>query len=359
MDHPVKDIRAVIKTLCQGTPEEQKEAVNRYFLPSASFVHPFCRIPSFDKVRVPILNNELNSRMLILAVYKWYKILSPKIDIEIESTVFDQRAGLLYITIAQTFSIWFFGPLHNAPVRLVTVLRLVPTAAPSSSSSSSSANNNPPRQLQPKQNGTTHEQHDDHEHDEADDGPDPSYAQVASGEAHADGHTPPNPALEAAIEANNHNHHNTFSASSSSSDTTTKRHTTTASTTNESGGAAGGNNNKRQYKIASQEDYYQVNEFLKFLLSSPGAALWKFVQVIVTAWCVVAVAVFEPVMRTFGPKRAGGFGPSGKAIANGNANANGNAMAKGDGNASNGAANGGVKADEKHSDVVANGVDSS
>ena len=82
----VKDIRAVIKTLCQGTPEEQKEAVNRYFLPSASFVHPFCRIPSFDKVRVPILNNELNSRMLILAVYKWSVCHLPPIPPPLVST---------------------------------------------------------------------------------------------------------------------------------------------------------------------------------------------------------------------------------------------------------------------------------
>lgn len=37
--------------------------------------------------------------------------------------MFDQRSGLLYVTIRQTFALWFI-PFYKAPVRLVTVLQL-------------------------------------------------------------------------------------------------------------------------------------------------------------------------------------------------------------------------------------------
>lgn len=83
----VKDIRHVLRALTQGSPSEQHDAVTRYFTPSASFIHPFCRVPSFSDIPVPFSGGlSLNSRTLILAIYKWYKILSPRIDVEIEST---------------------------------------------------------------------------------------------------------------------------------------------------------------------------------------------------------------------------------------------------------------------------------
>ena len=37
--------------------------------------------------------------------------------------MFDQRSGLLYVSLRQTFALWFI-PLYKAPVRLVTVLQL-------------------------------------------------------------------------------------------------------------------------------------------------------------------------------------------------------------------------------------------
>ena len=37
--------------------------------------------------------------------------------------MFDQRTGLLYVSIRQTFALWFI-PFYIAPVRLVTVLQL-------------------------------------------------------------------------------------------------------------------------------------------------------------------------------------------------------------------------------------------
>lgn len=44
------------------------------------------------------------------------------------ATVFDQRTGLLYVSIRQTFALWFV-PFYRAPVRLVTVLHLTQRAS--------------------------------------------------------------------------------------------------------------------------------------------------------------------------------------------------------------------------------------
>ncbi len=80
-----RDINRVIRALCQGTPEEQLAAVHQNFLPNASFVHPFCRVPSLSDVHVPGVGT-VNSRTLILGIFKWYKMLSPEIRIKIESS---------------------------------------------------------------------------------------------------------------------------------------------------------------------------------------------------------------------------------------------------------------------------------
>lgn len=68
----VKEVRNVIRSLTQGTPDEQQDAVYRYFLPGASFMHPFCRVPSFVGLKVPG-TGELDSRALIVAILKWCK----------------------------------------------------------------------------------------------------------------------------------------------------------------------------------------------------------------------------------------------------------------------------------------------
>lgn len=74
MDNPVEEITGVVKQLTQGSPDQQTEAINAYFTPNASFTHPFCRTGSFE-----------GSRNLIHAIFKWYKILSPKIELDVNS----------------------------------------------------------------------------------------------------------------------------------------------------------------------------------------------------------------------------------------------------------------------------------
>jgi hypothetical protein len=136
MDNPTEEITQVVHTLCQGTPDQQTEAINTYFTPNASFTHPFCRTGSFD-----------GSRNLIHAIYKWYKLLSPKIELNVNSigkihpstlpsinphnskltslptTAYDSHNLILYLNITQILSFWMI-PFHHANVTLTTELHL-------------------------------------------------------------------------------------------------------------------------------------------------------------------------------------------------------------------------------------------
>jgi len=117
MDHPIADIPTVIDSLTQAPPARQRQTIETYFTPTASFTHPFCRTGSWS------LSATLNSRLLIAYIYRWYKILSPRIAYRIDSVAYDAAALTLYVRVAQTFRVWFV-PLYAARVELVTVLRL-------------------------------------------------------------------------------------------------------------------------------------------------------------------------------------------------------------------------------------------
>ncbi|KAH6606981.1 hypothetical protein Trco_006134 [Trichoderma cornu-damae] len=126
MENPVQEIASVIHSLTKGSPQQQQDAINAYFLSNASFVHPFCRVPSISKGSIP-LARDVDSRWLILGIYRWYRTLSPRIKLTIDSSephaVFDQRNRTLYVSIRQTFSIWFI-PFHSSSVKLLSVLQL-------------------------------------------------------------------------------------------------------------------------------------------------------------------------------------------------------------------------------------------
>ncbi|KAI7478256.1 hypothetical protein KC357_g4364 [Hortaea werneckii] len=119
MDDPIQEITPVVHLLTQGSPQEQEDTINKYFTPDASFTHPFCRTWSFN-----------GSRKLIHSIFKWYKIMSPKIDLQVNSVAYDEANLILYLTITQTFAIWFI-PFHRSPVTLTTVLHLVRSPSPS------------------------------------------------------------------------------------------------------------------------------------------------------------------------------------------------------------------------------------
>ncbi|KAF2458985.1 hypothetical protein BDY21DRAFT_198397 [Lineolata rhizophorae] len=112
MEDPEHEISGVIHALTQSPPLEQQRTIEKYFMPDATFQHPFCRTGSWQ-----------GSRFLIRAIYRWYKIMSPRIDLEIHSVAYDKPNLILYVQLSQVFRIWVV-PFYRAPVRLVTVLRL-------------------------------------------------------------------------------------------------------------------------------------------------------------------------------------------------------------------------------------------
>ncbi|KAF2007894.1 hypothetical protein P154DRAFT_11340 [Amniculicola lignicola CBS 123094] len=112
MENPAQEISGVIHLLTQTTPSEQRETIDTYFTHNASFTHPFCRTGSWD-----------NSRLLIHAIYRWYKIMSPKIDLTVHSVAYDEQNLTLYVNLSQVFRIWVI-PFYYAPVNLVTMLKL-------------------------------------------------------------------------------------------------------------------------------------------------------------------------------------------------------------------------------------------
>lgn len=80
----MKEIGSVIKTLAGGDPDEQQATLQEYFLPNASFTHPFCHVPSFSKGELPLAGG-IDSLWVILGIYRWYRTLSPHIDIKVDS----------------------------------------------------------------------------------------------------------------------------------------------------------------------------------------------------------------------------------------------------------------------------------
>ncbi|KAI5868530.1 hypothetical protein GGS23DRAFT_34999 [Durotheca rogersii] len=125
MDYPEVQITHVIRSLAQHSLEEQSDTLNDYFLPDAYFIHPFCRVPSFADIGIPFTSLAVNSRWLISLIYQWYRVLSPDIKLSVDSASFDKGAGLLYVTIRQTFALWFVPfSLWRSNVKLVTVLEL-------------------------------------------------------------------------------------------------------------------------------------------------------------------------------------------------------------------------------------------
>ncbi|CCX30415.1 hypothetical protein FPQ18DRAFT_2297 [Pyronema domesticum] len=108
MEDPAFEIADIIHALTTSPPHIQRETLETYFLPNARFDHPLCRV---------------TSRPLILAIYRWYKILSPIIEISVESVAFDEPRRRLYVTSNQIFTLWVF-PWIRVPATLVSVLDL-------------------------------------------------------------------------------------------------------------------------------------------------------------------------------------------------------------------------------------------
>ncbi|GKZ64245.1 hypothetical protein AnigIFM50267_003708 [Aspergillus niger] len=112
MEDPASEITPIIHHLTQAPPDDQQRTIQKYFTPSAAFIHPFCRVWPYP-----------GSRWFIEKIYQWYKIMSPRIDLEVHSVAYDKPNQKLYLQISQLFSIWAI-PFHHAHVHLTTVLDL-------------------------------------------------------------------------------------------------------------------------------------------------------------------------------------------------------------------------------------------
>ncbi|KAF8906970.1 hypothetical protein CPB84DRAFT_1704369 [Gymnopilus junonius] len=113
MEDPAKEIISVAYQLtATESPDVQKAAVERYMTPDVGFKHPVCSV-----------NPGPNSRESVLGIYQWYRVLSPHIDIGIESVVWDPKQNVLYVEGVQWFKL-FFLPIKPAPARLVIRLTL-------------------------------------------------------------------------------------------------------------------------------------------------------------------------------------------------------------------------------------------
>jgi len=300
MEDPTQDITAVIKSLTQGSREEQEKTLNTYFLPNAYFIHPFCRVPSFafsgiDSSSTQNLSSSirrgsgkkggsrqqqavtspdpdskqwpLNSRYLVQLVYQWYKILSPKIDIVVDSAAFDAKAGLLYVTMRQTFTIWIVPlSLWQAKVKLVTVLEL--TELPTSDAKKKQQGGSSTEESQGQINGTPADEEPAEVKLEGEDGETmPSFAEVAA----------PGPTPE---------HHSTTFHPSTMVNGDSGSH-------DDEDDNGKSEEEEKVYYIKGQEDHYQVDQWLKFI--SPFGPLWFLFQLFATFLCALGVAALWPV----------------------------------------------------------------
>ena len=117
MENPTEEIFDIVRVLCQGSPPEQQKTLRTYFTPDAEFIHPFCRV-----------NSSSGSRDAIGAIFRWYKVMSPRIQLSFQSAAFDEKNHILYVSLQQTFHNRLL-PFSTTTPRLTTVLHLRPGLA--------------------------------------------------------------------------------------------------------------------------------------------------------------------------------------------------------------------------------------
>ncbi|PIL34451.1 hypothetical protein GSI_03227 [Ganoderma sinense ZZ0214-1] len=111
MEHPEREIARVVHLLTTSTdPEVQKQAVEKYYAPDVQFRHPMC---------------EANDRKSLLAIYQWYRIMSPSHTLDVGSVTYNRDKHEVFLDMTQTFHLRW-SPLSPGPARLMTHLTLRP-----------------------------------------------------------------------------------------------------------------------------------------------------------------------------------------------------------------------------------------
>ncbi|KAI5115342.1 hypothetical protein M0805_008996 [Coniferiporia weirii] len=113
MNDPRSEIPGVVKALTMAkTPAKLRSAVYKYFDQNAGFVHPLCNVLPGP-----------GSRESILGVYQWYRDMSPGMQAEVESLIYDENTKVAYIDVVQVFNAPS-NPFKPRPARLTTRLSL-------------------------------------------------------------------------------------------------------------------------------------------------------------------------------------------------------------------------------------------
>ncbi|KAJ7186895.1 hypothetical protein C8R46DRAFT_858225, partial [Mycena filopes] len=113
MQHPSSEVGAVVSLLtAAAAPDIQKAAFHKYLTPDAGFRHPLCHVATAP-----------GSRERVLAIYQWYRIMSPNIDISVKNVVHDTANNILLLDVVQHFHIRL-SPFKPAPSRLLVRLTL-------------------------------------------------------------------------------------------------------------------------------------------------------------------------------------------------------------------------------------------
>ncbi|CAL1702601.1 unnamed protein product [Somion occarium] len=113
MQDPAREIVDIIINLTAALdPDTQKAAVETAYAPDAAFRHPFCLVPAGP-----------HSRDAILGIYQAYRVLSPKIVIQVPSVTYDADKDELFVEVVQYFQLRC-SPINPAPARLLVHLKL-------------------------------------------------------------------------------------------------------------------------------------------------------------------------------------------------------------------------------------------
>ncbi|KAG8807921.1 hypothetical protein FRC18_005310 [Serendipita sp. 400] len=113
MERPEEEIIGVVSSLTMATsPDIQEATIQKFFAPDAGFRHPLCAV-----------KREPGSRQSILGIYQWYRIMSPRIILEVKDVVYDRKRNVIFLEIEQKFHLRF-NPLPGGFSRLITRLEL-------------------------------------------------------------------------------------------------------------------------------------------------------------------------------------------------------------------------------------------
>jgi hypothetical protein len=95
MENPVKEIKSVVYQLtATNSPDIQKAALESYMTSDVAFRHPVCSVKSGPHSRDTVLGIyqyvhldfiSIENVFMQLSFCRWYRVLSPKIDIQVES----------------------------------------------------------------------------------------------------------------------------------------------------------------------------------------------------------------------------------------------------------------------------------